>query len=190
MYNEGATVDLATTSIDFVGVGVNAQSTGPGSVQVSVPLIDDYGRRALDTPMNIAAPGLYVIQFDYNWLDPNNRWDIVNDGWNLPVGVYEIGTNVTAYNNPVEYAVRIVNFTNAGQILAIANTTAHQGSDYEHTTHLSTIVQLGDASVIRVEVDIPYSNGCTINSQYIGYAPTDAIQGNRLLTDFWYHKLK
>jgi hypothetical protein len=190
VYDEGSVLDLATTSLDFVGAGVTAQSTGPGTVQVNVPLIDDYGRMSKDANQNIGGAAVTTVQFDYTWLDPNNRWDAATYSWFLPVGVYEIGTNITMENNPLEYAVRIVNLTNNGQILAIANSVAHQASDYEHTTHLSTIIELQDPSRIRIEVDTPYTVTCTINGLYVAYAPFDNIGGNRTLTDFWYHKLK
>jgi hypothetical protein len=183
---------LAATSIDFVGGAVTALSTGPGTVQVSVPTPSiDYGRVAKDANQAVApGAGLTNVQFDYVHLDPGGRWDAVNYWWNLPAGVYEIGANITCYNNPLEYAVRIWN-AQGGQILAIANTVAHNNSDLEHTTHVSTIVQVLDASSrIMVQLDTPYqAGGYTINGAYVAYIASDNNPGTRVLTDFWYHKL-
>ncbi len=192
IYDEGSTVDLAATSIDFVGGAVTALSTGPGSVQVSVPTPSiDYGRVALDNNYVVApGSGLAIVPFDYVHLDPNTRWDAPNYWWNLPPGVYEIGANITCYNNPMEYAVRIINQT-SGLILATANTIAHGIGDLEHTTHVSTIVQLLDSSSrIMVLLDTPYQQtGYTINGAYVAYAASDNFPGTRVLTDLWYHKL-
>jgi hypothetical protein len=186
------TVDLAATSIDFVGGAVYALSTGPGTVQVNVPTPSiDYGRVAKDVSQIVAAGNfLTTVEFDYVHLDPNTRWDAANYWWNLPAGVYEIGANITAYNNPQQCAVRIVNIQ-AGVILAIANTISHQNGDLEHTTHISTIVQLLDASSrIQVQLDTPLNlTGYTINGTYLGYVASDATTGLRILTDLWYHKL-
>jgi hypothetical protein len=157
---------------------------------VPTPSID-YGRVAKDVNQVVAGGAfLNTVEFDYVHLDPNTRWDAVNYWWNLPAGVYEIGVNITAYNNPGEYAVRIVN-RQSSVILAIANTISHQNGDLEHTTHLSTIIQLSDASHrIQVELDTPVNFvGYTINGAYLGYAASDAITGQRILTDFWYHKI-
>jgi hypothetical protein len=186
------TVELAATSIDFVGGAVSAVSTGPGTVQVGVNLgTADYGRVALDINQPVGGfTGLTIVQFDYVHLDPNTRWNAANYWWNLPAGVYEIGANITCQNNPAEYAVRLINQA-TGQILAIANTIAHQIGDLEHTTHVSTIVQLLDASSrIMVQLDTPYQmTGYTINGAYIGYVASDNNPANRVLTDFWYHRL-
>jgi hypothetical protein len=151
----------------------------------------DYGRVSLDFNQNVTpATGLTTVQFDYIHLDPNGRWNGMGYWWNLPAGVYEIGANITCYNNPLEYAVRIYN-VQSGQIVAIANTVSHTVTDLEHTTHVSTIIQLVDAaSRIVVQLDTPYQmSGYTINGGYIGYIASDNFGGNRVLTDFWYHKL-
>ena len=183
---------MATTSIDFVGGAVSAVSTGPGTVQVNVPAPSiDYGRVAKDFNQNVLpAVGLTIVEFDYVHLDPNGRWNAGNYWWNLPAGVYEIGANITCYNNPMEYAVRIINQA-SGQILAIANSVSHVNSDVEHTTHISTIVQLLDASSrIMVQLDTPYQmGGYTINGAYVAYVASDNNPGTRVLTDLWYHKL-
>jgi hypothetical protein len=179
---------LAAISLDFVGSGVTAQSTGPGTVQVNVPMINDYGRVSLENNQNCVTPGIYQVNFEYIWLDPLNRWDNIGKWWLLPAGVYEIGTNITAFNNPAEYSIRLYN-ASTGQPFAIANSISHLIGDLEHTTHLSTIVQFVDPTRIQVLVDAPYHTGFTISAQYTGYAATDNITGIRLLTDFWYHKL-
>ena len=183
---------MATTSINFVGGSVSAVSTGPGTVQVTVPAPPsiDYGRVAKDANQ-VVAPGtlLTIVNFDHVHLDPNARWDAGNYWWNLPPGTYEIGANITCYNNPREYALRIVNDT-TGAILAIANTVSHQIGDLEHTTHISTILQMPDTSRLRIVLDTPYNvGGYTINGIYNAYVASDAFTGQRVLTDFWYHRL-
>jgi hypothetical protein len=181
---------LATVSLDFKGVGVTASSTGPGTVRVDIPMIDDYGRVSLQADQVITGTGLYTVEFDYTWLDPNTSWDGSNFGWRLPAGVYEIGTNITASNTPGRYAVRIFDST-AGTVLAIANSVSHATSDYEHTTHISTIIAVNDVSnVIQIQVDLPYVSSCIINGEYGLYTPFDNASGIRVLTDFWYHKLQ
>jgi len=151
----------------------------------------DYGRIALDVNQPVTPfTGLTIVQFDYVHLDPNARWNAANYWWNLPAGVYEIGANITCYNNPLEYGLRIWN-VQGGQIFAIANTVAHATSDLENTTHVSTIIQILDASSrIQVQLDTPYQmSGYTINGAYVGYIPSDNNPANRVLTDFWYHRL-
>jgi hypothetical protein len=186
------TVDLAATSIDFVGGAVSAVSTGPGTVQVNVPTPSiDYGRVAKEVNQIVAGGAfLTTVEFQHVHLDPNTRWDAANHWWNLPAGVYEVGANITAYNNPLECAVRIVN-SQSGVILAIANTISHLNGDLEHTTHISTIIQLLDASSrIQVQLDTPNNLlGYTINGTYLGYIASDNITGQSILTDFWYHKI-
>jgi hypothetical protein len=128
-------------------------------------------------------------------LDPNSRWNGTNYTWNLISGVYEIGTNITVSGtsgtsgSPGPYAVRIVNDT-TGAVLAIANSVANLASNYEHTTHLSTIIKTTTDTPIRVDVDLPQATlTCTIHGVYTGYDPYDAETGANVLTDFWYHRV-
>ena len=151
----------------------------------------DYGRVALEFDQPVLGGNfLTAVNFDYVHLDPNTRWNAGGYWWTLPTGVYEIGANITCYNNPLEYGLRIINLQ-SGAILAIANTMAHQIGDLEHTTHISTIIQILDASSrIQVQLDTPNNfAGYTINGQYMAYIASDNFGGNRVLTDFWYHKL-
>jgi hypothetical protein len=162
-----------------------------------------YGRVSVEASYDITAAAIYVVNFSNLWLDPSNAWDNTNNVWGLVAGVYEIGTNITMRNNPNSYAVRIVSRASATTtILATSNSISHlagtsgtsgPSSDWEHTTHLSTIVQLTNDSDVWVELDLPNTAACTVVGSYSAsptyYEAFDSDSCAYTLTDFWFHRL-
>jgi hypothetical protein len=192
VYEEGTLVDSAVVGINFVGDAVLATQTSAGQVQVTLATMT-CGRVALEVSYPITGAGIYQVAFDYIWLDPSGSWNAPSKEWRLAPGVYEIGTNITMRDNPNLYAVRIVDMA-SNTILATSNSLSHIPSDYEHTTHLSTIVEFTNNARVAVLLDLPNIAACTVVGSYatvppLYYAAFDAAICVYTLTDFWFHRI-
>ena len=106
--DEGSSIDPAVTTIDFVGSGVTTTSTGPGSVQVSIPgasnlTVRDEGSNVTTTANTLNFTGAGVTA---SLASPG----VVN------VAISGSGTNISVKDegSTVESALTSLNFVGAG----------------------------------------------------------------------------